>query len=158
MNETAFDRLIAALARGNDEWARDYLTHFPRTERAVPAIRAGLAQRVTPGAMAEFERVAPWLLSDDANDTPARVLAALREAGAEGLTASELAERLRRVPTEDIAAAVNTMREAGDVMVERKRTKGRIAYVHRLAEFARGKATVDEMANPFAFTPEPMVE
>lgn len=147
MNETAFDRLIAYLARGDGDGAHSYLTHFAKADRSPPAVRAGLASRLHPEVMATFERLAPWLLDDDDGRVELRVHQALDEAGAAGLSASELAFKLRRVRAKDIADVVNAMRAAGEVVVEKSMTGGRPAFIHRLAQFA---TKPDVALNPFA--------
>lgn len=152
MHDSALDKITLALAHGQGEWAENYLRHFPRAERAAPVVRARLAERVRPEVMEVFERLAPWLLDAAPDDTAVRVREALEAAGAEGLTASGIADKVRRVPVEEIAAVVNAMKEAGEVRVEKVKTKGRTRFVHRLAQHSAGFHTMDEATNAFSFT------
>lgn len=136
MNDTALDKIIAALARGNGEWARTYLEHFPREVRTNKVVRERLAEAVHPSVLPALMDLHPWLM--DADETlVGRVRALLDEAGAAGVRGSSIAR------TPGGLAALKELVEAGEVMAKQEATGGRPVETYRLKVH-------DRRFNPFA--------
>jgi hypothetical protein len=155
MNETAFDKIAALLARGESAAARAYLEHFPHEHRAPGVLRAGLAARVLPEHMELFERTAPWLVSDD-DDLTARIRLALGKVGRDGLTMNALARKFPGVPAAEVRERAWAMVNVRDVHVERRRSGGRKAEVFRLFDYAAGIPSANIQNDPGSWRPLPL--
>lgn len=152
-----FCQLVAFLAVADEPRARRYILTHPRANRSLPKIRATLAEHIHPEVMAALERANPWLLSDDdGDDTRHRIREALREAGTAGLNRAQLQARLQRVPVKERDQALEGLVGAMEVHIEHERTRGRLAHRYRLAQFAHGIASADEMRNPFSGWTRPL--
>lgn len=149
LSGTAVDKVICWLVRGSPDEAVAYLKSFRAEERSPDSVRTALAARARPEFMPLFDAVAPWLVDGFpepvGQDVAGMVRQALGEVGATGITTVRLTERLRRVPAEDIRAALPAMIESGEVTVERERTGGRPAERYRLATHS-----AEVRVNPFA--------
>lgn len=150
MNKTAMTNFIAMLAAGETREAQRYLLHFPRADRTPASIRDVLASRVHHEVLEVFFRLAPWLASDEVDDTPERVRLALEEAGTDGLNLTELARTVRNVRPDVMAVVLDGLVESREVVFEREKTGGRIANRYRLEKFAGGIKAANEQDDPFA--------
>lgn len=156
LSDAAIQSLICTLAGGDGDGAAHYLRHFPRKDREPRLVREALARHVLPEVMAVFDRVAPWL-AEEGDDTPARIRESLAEAGVDGLSLTEVSQKVRRVPVEELREHLDRMVTARDVVIERRKTKGRPAEVFRLYEFGAGVQPANLAQDPWAWRPGPFV-
>lgn len=149
MHAKGLDQLVAKLAAGDSPGAVRYLSHFPKADRRPTFVRRALMARVHPEVMEVFERLAPWLTEQEADDAAARIRAALDSAGKAGMMKSELV-RLFRDERGEVQALMDRLVRAREVVVTMAAPNGRSTRVYVLGKHAGGIRPLNEMDDPFA--------
>lgn len=138
INETAADKIVAALARNNGEWVRAYLEHFPREVRTNKAVRERLAEVVHPAVLHAIMELHPWL-ADESND--GAPVERVREMLDKARTAGVRGSAIRAISGGDLA--LKELLDSGEVLSNLESTGGRPAETYRLKIH-------DKRFNPFA--------